>query len=163
GADQLRHLVGTEAHALGNRGPPRGGARGGLLHQAIRVRAAGQERQDLAQQPLISSTGLGQEGLPLRRFALQCRVEQLLDLRPVGRAHVVMRLRKRAPARLQATGGSCGRDAWATEYHRLGLYSGPRKVRMKSLAEAEGRHEIMDRMSRLAPDSRPRWGAMSVG
>src|SRR5262249_30278943 len=115
------------------------------------------------QQPLISSTGLGQEGLPLRRFALQCRVEQLLDLRPVGRAHVVMRLPKRAPARLQATGGSCGRDAWATEYHRLGLYSGPRKVWMKSLAEAEGRHEIMDRMSRLAPDARPRWGAMSVG
>jgi len=34
---------------------------------------------------------------------------------------------------------------------------------MKSLAQAEGRQEIMNRMSRLAPDSRPRWGAMSVG
>src|SRR5262249_34560178 len=46
---------------------------------------------------------------------------------------------------------------------RLGLYSGPRKVEMKSLAEAEGRREVLDRMSRLAPDSRPRWGGMSVG
>jgi hypothetical protein len=34
---------------------------------------------------------------------------------------------------------------------------------MKSLAKVEARQEILDRVSRLAPDSRPRWGKMSVG
>jgi hypothetical protein len=34
---------------------------------------------------------------------------------------------------------------------------------MKSLAKVQARQEILDRMSRLAPDSRPRWGKMSVG
>jgi hypothetical protein len=34
---------------------------------------------------------------------------------------------------------------------------------MRSLGEVDGRREIFDRMSRLAPDSRPRWGTMSVG
>ena len=34
---------------------------------------------------------------------------------------------------------------------------------MRSLAEADGRRQILERLSRLAPDSRPRWGSMSVG
>jgi hypothetical protein len=34
---------------------------------------------------------------------------------------------------------------------------------MKSLVQAESRREIVDRLARLAPDTRPRWGKMSVG
>lgn len=45
------------------------------------------ERFDLPEQGLVTSTSFGQEGGPLLRFALQCGFQELINLLPTLRSH----------------------------------------------------------------------------